>query len=253
MGALCWDSQCLTMVNSVNLVLVEDSEIQQDHVVRLCDRRFEHIRKVLKVGEGDDIRVGIVDGAMGFGRVLNLNDTSVTLRLQCDGSPPHPTPIRLVLGCPRPKVARRILSAVASFGVKDVALVGGYRVEKSYWDSPLLAEHSVREAFLLGLEQGRDTLLPTLTRYQRFKPFVEDVLPDFAAGTRRLLLHPGHGDGCPAALDDLLTVAIGPDGGWTSYEVEQFQRFGFERFQLGPRILRVETAVSAILGRLLSV
>ena len=241
------------MVNSVNLVLVEPTDIQQDSVVQLSDRRFEHIRGVLRVDVGDDIRVGVVNGAVGTGRILALDEASVTLRIECDTPPPLATPIRLVLGCPRPKVARRILSAVATLGVKEVVLVGGYRVEKSYWDSPLLSDAVVREALLLGLEQGRDTILPTVKRYQRFKPFVEDVLPDFAAGTRRLLLHPGHGEGCPADLDDLLTVAIGPDGGWTSYEVEQFQRFGFERFQLGPRILRVETAVSAVIGRLLSV
>ncbi len=48
-------------------------------------------------------------------------------------------------------------------------------------------------------------------------------------------------------------MAIGPDGGWTDYEVGRFQEIGFERFHMGPRILRVETAVYAILGRLLAI
>jgi RsmE family RNA methyltransferase len=45
-------------------------------------------------------------------------------------------------------------------------------------------------------------------------------------------------------------VAVGPDGGWVPFEVALFEKAGFLPFSLGPRALRVEVAVPAVLGAL---
>lgn len=47
-----------------------------------------------------------------------------------------------------------------------------------------------------------------------------------------------------------VALAIGPEGGLSDTEVAQTQRFGFTPTQLGPRILRVETATVAAIGAL---
>jgi 16S rRNA (uracil1498-N3)-methyltransferase len=43
-------------------------------------------------------------------------------------------------------------------------------------------------------------------------------------------------------------LAVGPEGGWTPSEIAQFTRTGWHSASLGPRILRVETAVIAALA-----
>ena len=53
-----------------------------------------------------------------------------------------------------------------------------------------------------------------------------------------------------ATVDGDIVLAIGPEGGWIPYEVEKFTAAGLQPVQLGERILRVETAVSALLARL---
>ena len=45
-------------------------------------------------------------------------------------------------------------------------------------------------------------------------------------------------------------MAVGPDGGWVPFEAELLEAHGFRPFSLGPRILRVETAVPVLLGQL---
>jgi RsmE family RNA methyltransferase len=45
-----------------------------------------------------------------------------------------------------------------------------------------------------------------------------------------------------------LLIAIGPEGGWIEREMATFVARGFTGFTLGPRILRTEAAVPAILG-----
>ena len=100
------------------------------------------------------------------------------------------------------------------------------------------------------LEQARDTVLPEVTIEKRFKPFVEDRLPALAAGSLGLIGHPGPWPACPRAVEQAVTLAIGPEGGWIPYEVEKLREAGLAPVQLGERILRVETAVTALLARL---
>jgi len=47
-----------------------------------------------------------------------------------------------------------------------------------------------------------------------------------------------------------LALLIGPEGGFIPYEVELLEKNGCQSFSLGNRILRTETAISYILGRL---
>ena len=55
---------------------------------------------------------------------------------------------------------------------------------------------------------------------------------------------------CPGNLDGDTVLVIGPEGGFIPYEVEKLQTAGCQPVTLGPRILRVETALTSLLGRL---
>jgi RsmE family RNA methyltransferase len=65
-----------------------------------------------------------------------------------------------------------------------------------------------------------------------------------------LLAHPGDYPPCPRELNKETLLVIGPEGGFIPYEVEKLQAAGCAVVSLGPRILRVENAVTGILGRL---
>ncbi len=139
---------------------------------------------------------------------------------------------------------------MATLGVKKLILLNSYRVEKSFWLSPVLSEESVREHFVLGLEQAKDTVLPEIEIQKRFKPFVEDELTSIAEGSEKILAHPVNAGACPVAINRPITLVIGPEGGFIPYEVEKLKEIGFTPVTNGPRILRVETAVTAFLSRL---
>lgn len=145
---------------------------------------------------------------------------------------------------------RRILQTVSAMGVARLVLVNSFRVEKSFWQTPFLAPEDIHEQLILGLEQARDTVLPEVVLEPLFKPFVEDRLSQLSQDTLRLVAHPGDYLACPRALNEPVTLAIGPEGGWIEYEVLRLQEQGFQPVQMGERILRVETAVTALLARL---
>ncbi|MEH6800892.1 MAG: 16S rRNA (uracil(1498)-N(3))-methyltransferase [Halopseudomonas sabulinigri] len=234
----------------MNLLLLEDSDFTDEQHVRLSGRRLTHMLEIQQVAVGDTLRVGRINGLMGQGEVSALAADHAELRIQLDTPPPAKLPITLLLAMPRPKMFRRILQHCATLGVAEIILLNSYRVEKSFWQTPFLQPEAIRENLLLGLEQARDTVLPNVRIEKRFKPFVEDQLPGLIGDQLGLVAHPGNYPACPRGIDQPLTLAIGPEGGWIPYEVEKLVEAGMQPVQLGERILRVETAVTALLARL---
>jgi RsmE family RNA methyltransferase len=92
--------------------------------------------------------------------------------------------------------------------------------------------------------------MPEIHIKKLFKPFVEDELPAIAEGSLRLVAHPGEANACPHHVEKKTTLVIGPEGGFTEYEVSKLKEAGFDGVHLGSRILRVETAVPVLISRL---
>lgn len=234
----------------MNVILMEPADFTASGEVRLTGRRLAHVVSVHRASVGDQLRVGLLDGLMGEGVVTAIDDAALSMTVSLHEQPPPKQPVILVLALPRPKMLKRILQMVTTLGIEHLVLLNSFRVEKSFWQSPWLRADAIHEQLLLGLEQARDTVMPRVTLAPRFKPFVEDQLPELLQGRQGLLAHPVGGHPCPASLPMPFLLVIGPEGGFIPYEVEQLQRAGLMTVGLGSRILRVETAVAVALGRL---
>ncbi|MFO0981274.1 MAG: 16S rRNA (uracil(1498)-N(3))-methyltransferase [Planctomycetota bacterium] len=235
----------------MNLILLSQEDLagDPDRAV-LRGRRLRHVLEVHRARVGDRLRVGLVNGRVGTGVVTVLDAARLELEVTLDQDPPPPLPVTLLLALPRPKTLRRVLQCATAMGIKRIHLVNSWRVEKSFWASPALAPEKLVEECRLGLEQARDTVLPTIALARRFRPFVEDEARDIVRGTRALLAHPHALTPCPRALAQPVTLAIGPEGGFIPFELDLLSAHGFEPITLGPRPLRVEHALPALLGRL---
>lgn len=235
----------------MNLILLQPEDwVNETHACIRDSRRLRHLGEVHRAAVGDTLTVGALDGLMGRGELLALDGSEAHFRVTLDREPPAPLPVHLLLALPRPRMLARTLEHVSALGVKRLTLMHTRRVEKSYWQSPELKPEKIRQHLLLGLEQARDTRLPDIDFETRFKPFVEDRLPALLEGRRGLLAHPGLALACPRAISEPTLLAIGPEGGFVDYEIEKLLEMGFEGIHLGERILRVETAVTALLSRL---
>jgi 16S rRNA (uracil1498-N3)-methyltransferase len=199
---------------------------------------------------GDELCVGLAGGRLGTGTVTTAGCSAIEMDVRLDREPPAPLPVTLILAMPRPKVLRRVIRSSTVLGVKRVVLLNAFRVEKSYWSSPALSSKTLREQMVLGLEQARDTVFPEVLLRPLFRPFAEDELPGLTRDTLALVAHPGASDACPRNAHQPVTLAVGPEGGFIPYEIEKFIAAGFTAVSLGNRVLNIETAVSALLGRL---
>jgi len=235
----------------MNIVLLDQPDWISGDVVVLRDHRAVHIRKVLKAQVGDSLRVGLLGGLCGQGLIEAVEASGVQLRVQLSEPPPPRHRYDIVLALPRPKMLRRILRQCAEFGVSDLHLINSARVEKSYWQSPLLHPARLQEALLAGLERSRDTIAPRVHRHERFRPFVEDQLPGLCAGRPCWIADMG----APTALAEApplpAVVMIGPEGGFVPFELQLAEAVIAQRVSLGERVLSVDTALITVLAQAL--
>ncbi|WP_111643300.1 16S rRNA (uracil(1498)-N(3))-methyltransferase [Marinimicrobium alkaliphilum] len=235
----------------MNLIILHPDDFTQPDVAHLRDaRRCTHIRDVHRAQPGDELRVGVLNGALGRGRIITLDQDGIVLQITQEREPPPMLPLTLVLALPRPMMLKRIFQTVATLGVQELILLHSKRVEKSFWQTPLLAPEAIAEQLLLGLEQGGATQLPKVRFEKRFRGFVEDQLPALTQDRLALVAHPYDAEPCPAQVAQPTLLAIGPEGGFIDYEIEKLRAAGLAPVHLGPRIQRVETAVTFLLGRL---
>jgi RsmE family RNA methyltransferase len=274
----------------MNLILLHDSDFITPNRVRLSDRRMAHIRDILKAECTQSLTVGKINGLMGQGKVVSKKTDAIELEVKLDQNPPEALPLTLILALPRPPMLKRILFSGAQLGVKKIIILNFNRVEKSLWNSSSLKPQAITEQLVLGLEQAKDTVMPEVILKKGFKPFVEDELPALIKGKLALVAHPdktsfslvssgGRGrenEGflifCPSERrlwrarwgnprtgpDDLhgdqsdksMILVVGPEGGIIDYEIELLKAAGCQPIDLGPRILRTESVLPYVVGKL---
>lgn len=234
----------------MNLLLLHAADFISDSRARIEGARVAHINDVHNAKPGDTLKAGLLEGSCGVATIVELSREFALLDVVLNAPPPPKLPLAIVMALPRPKMLRRIVRTIAECGVERLYLINSYRVEKSYWQTPVLKPETLRDYMLQGLEQSRDTVLPGIELRQRFKPFVEDELPAIIHGSRALVGDPTAQAACPFRIDAPVTLAIGPEGGFIPYEVELLKTQGFETVSLGARIYRVDTVLPLLIGRL---
>lgn len=235
----------------MNIIILEDHHYITADKARLGGRYFEHVTQILKADIGSRLSIGQLNGNIGHAELCAIGSDWIELQIVELTSPSPPTlPISLILGLPRPRMLQRTLQTIATMGVERLHLIQSSRVEKSFWQTPLLKPLALHEQLVIGLEQGKATQLPEIHFHQRFRPFIEDHTLVNDNPTHKLIAHPGDYPLAASVNGAATTLAIGPEGGFVHNEVEQFCERGFTSVQLGERILRVETAIPVLLAKL---
>ena len=232
------------------ILLKKDDFIAPDTVV-LSDHRLEHMRKVLKCSSGSICKVGMLNGNLGCGTVRSISPENAELNVELNTPPPPELDLILACAMQRPQTYKKVLHIAITMGVKKLVFFGSFKVEKSYWDSPVLNTEIFERESVAALEQCCDTIMPTVEYHRYFKKFVEDELPRLSSNRTVYLAHPVCGENFPQHPATPALLLVGPEGGFTDYEVSRLLESGACGGTLGQRILRTETALAALLGRFL--
>ena len=235
----------------MNIVLLDPRQTESEIWTISAKRQLEHLQTHVNVQIGDTLKVGIREGKRFLTEIIDISEHSIQLKPLKEESVPEKLPVTLIVALPRPKVLRRLIMDAVTLGVDKLILIHSYRVDKSYWQTPFLQQ--LDHFVTLGLEQAGDTIAPKIELYKRFKPFVEDVLPSLiSADCPAYVAHPYTDQAMPHTIQHPCSIVIGPEGGFIPYEIDLLEKNGCQARHLGNRIIRTETVIAYVLGRLFS-
>jgi RsmE family RNA methyltransferase len=236
----------------VNIIVLEEAEVGA--TIPRGDRRWVHIKKVLKKGPGDRLAAGIVDGPLGEAVVRELDDSGLVLGFEATRDSPPLAPLRLILGFPRPIQAARILKDLTTLGLAEIHLTSTELGEKSYAQSSIFRDRDFRSHLKEGAEQAGNPRLPRVSVHRSLRRCLDSLMDGGSSGGEKIYLHP-YGDPEPmgaatlmtrsTAYNPPLTLAVGSERGWSAAELAALGEAGFVAKRIGGRILKTETAAIA--------
>jgi len=233
----------------VNLVLFHPEEIVRP--LLRSDARAEHILDVLRRKAGDSLDVGLANGPRGKATLFNVTKDALDLAFTWEPNPPPlPLPTTLIIGLPRPQTARKVLQDAAALGVRALHFARCDRSEPSYADSKLWSSGEWQRHLEAGAAQAFCTHIPQLSHSHTLAELVAK-LPQCKTGTTVALDNyeaPVRLSQIALSPDTPLTLALGPERGWSASERDALRAAGFTLAHLGPRVLRLETAITAALA-----
>lgn len=217
-------------------------------LVPLPPEKAHHALHVLRLAAGDPVRLqdGLGHVAPGSFEPVGKRDAAVRVNGEATAAPEVVQPLELILALPRHETMDTVIRQACELGVarlrpvisaRSVVPARVARQKSVHWEKVMIAacEQSGRARHL--------ELLPALP--------LDEVLADLPEGTRRLFFWeeaPAAHAPWGVAPGGPVVAAIGPEGGWTAAEADAFAAAGFGTRSLGGLILRVDTAVAAVVA-----
>ncbi|HEY6529013.1 MAG TPA: RsmE family RNA methyltransferase [Cellvibrionaceae bacterium] len=236
----------------MNILLLNEHQFLSPNRAIIKGRQLAHLQEVLKVSPGKIINIGIKNSFLSQAIIESITKEYAELQLLESWLEPPPTlPCTLILGLPRPRMLQRSLQTIATMGVQHLILIASERVEKSFWQTPLLKPDAINEQLELGLEQAKATQIPLVSLCPNWREFSQTLLPTLCKNhVNKVFAHPGCALQAASLPPGESLVAVGPEGGFVHDEIAAFLQNGFSQVHLGERILRVETAIPVLLAKL---
>lgn len=210
-----------------------------------------HLTRVLRIREGEEIRVLDGKGREGIFRVVSCLRNKVRLELIQDWNYPEPES-RVILAAGWTKAARRgwILEKAVEFEAAGIWL---WQAERSQFPVPGDIKDSWQGQLIAGAKQCRNPWLPELRTLPGGVAELIRLAETFPDATKHVLVESGYEaviSLTPSVLGKPGTTicVVGPEGGFTHQEVEALCHAGFLPATLGERVLRWETAAMLCLG-----
>jgi 16S rRNA (uracil1498-N3)-methyltransferase len=207
--------------------------------VDLSGPEAHHLAAVCRLRPGDAVCLFNGDGREYAAQVVAVSRRSVTVRVHSVAAPQREHPFRIEVAAPLPKGDRAqfLLEKLTELGVTSFVPLRTQRSVVHPRDAKLEKLH--RYVIEASKQCGRNVLL-------QVQPLTDwaDYVHRADLPLTRVMAHPsGEAESQHRIRGGVdVAFAVGPEGGFTDEEVSEARPAGWQVRDLGPRILRVETA-----------
>jgi len=216
-----------------------------DGIARVRGAEFRHLHRVLRLREGDQVTLFDDAGNEHAGVVTDLTPRIALVRVTASRVPRRESPLAITLyqGIPKGRKMDLVVEKATELGVHAIAPFtsafslgagAGATAKRERWN---------RIAIAAAKQSGR-TSVPSIAEPAPFTAAITAARTD----ELRLLFFEGIGT---IAFDTIplppqppanAAVVVGPEGGFSRDEIDTARAAGFTIVDLGPRVLRTETA-----------
>jgi 16S rRNA (uracil1498-N3)-methyltransferase len=222
-----------------------------------------HLARVLRATPGQVFDV-VSNGFLHRAEITCVSEQQVDFTLHEELSSDAALPLHLLLAVFKFDHMEWAIEKATELGISRITPILARRTEKHLAQAALKRSERWRRIALEASKQSRRTDIPDIADPIALKP----VLEEEPAPTRILLSETEQATTLAAALaisqpttNDRVphpsqshregwdvSLAIGPEGGWTPEEMSLFTQHAWQPVTLGPRILRAETAAIAAIA-----
>ncbi|MFL9584561.1 16S rRNA (uracil(1498)-N(3))-methyltransferase [Stenotrophomonas sp. AB1(2024)] len=228
-----------------------DAPLAVGQTLSLPEEVANHLVRVMRLREGESCVLFNGDGHDYAATLVESGKRDAHVRIE--GAQPLENEsglsITLLQGIARGEKMDLILQKATELGVQAIVPVNAERTEVKL--DAARAEKRLahwRSVVVSACGQSGRATVPTVAAPQG----VQEAALAMPAGALKLTLDPlgGHRLSTLGAAPGGVVIAIGPEGGWSPRDRQALAAAGFQGLQLGPRILRTETAGLAAIAAL---
>jgi 16S rRNA (uracil1498-N3)-methyltransferase len=227
----------------MNRILIFDQDPHQKEIIISDEETLRHCHDVLKINIHDTLQICFVNHCLATAKVMSCKKEIVLEIIKTQ--PGLRLPYYLEVAASRPPTMKKVIEHGTSLGVQNFKIFKGILSDKSYLQSRIYEEEQLQELLKNGLSQAKSlSHLPKVHRQERFSP---------SAHQQKFILSlTSEATFSQVDLDfeKPITLAIGPERGWTKDEEESLINQGYQAIKITQTTLRVEIAAYVALGQL---
>jgi 16S rRNA (uracil1498-N3)-methyltransferase len=230
-----------------------NTQLQPLATVDIDAEQARYLKQVMRLQAGDMIIVFDGEGGEYQARLsfLAKDGGQCELAQQTQVDRELPCQVHIIQAANRSDKIETVLQKATEMGAASFQVVNSERATLSLPESKRIKRLQRWQKIIIeAAEQSERTAIPTVMWV--------DKLSQLQAVGACFVLHPRHALMWQDVRDKIsdfsaITLAIGPEGGWSNQELEQLQNRGFQALTFGERIMRTETAAPALLAAIQAV
>jgi 16S rRNA (uracil1498-N3)-methyltransferase len=216
-------------------------EVHADRAL-LLGQNAQHLVRVLRAQVGQEFDVA-ADGQVRVGKIVSVDDNRVEFELRGAVAAGPTLDLTLLVSVFKFDRMEWAIEKATELGVAKIIPIIARRTDAHLAKASDKRVERWRRIAKQAAQQSRRLDVPEIADPAKLAETIQKI-----GGTKILLAETEQEQTLKSQLQNVsepVTLAFGPEGGWTEEEIRQFEAAGWATATLGSTILRAETAIIA--------